>query len=108
MWANPGCTPMANPFLARKLKKMGARVIFHAENWGRDKSDFSQRIVHNFHETNLLMISMSNDIPIVTVDNAAPPDTGMLAIGSVTSVGVDWAMRLPVQVEQMGFYELEI
>jgi predicted amidohydrolase len=108
MWANPGCTPMANPFLARQLKKMGANIIFHAVNGGRDGSDFSQRIVRNFHESNVLMIAKSNQIAIVTVDNAAPFDIGVSSAGGVAAGADDWAMRLPVRGEQFGSFVLEI
>ena len=42
LWANPGCTPMPDPHLTQQLARMGARVIFHAVNGGRDGSEWSR------------------------------------------------------------------
>ena len=43
LWANPECTPMPDPHLTQRLSEMGARVIFHAVNGGRNGSEWSRR-----------------------------------------------------------------
>jgi len=108
LWANPTCTPMDDTFLAYKLKRLGAQIIFHAVNGGRDESDFSQQVVRTFHEMNVLMLSHGYQIPIATVDNAAPVTIEVSSIGGVVTGGTGWAMRLPVLGEQLGCYEWQI
>ena len=55
LWANPQCTPMPDPHLTQQLAQMGARVIFHAVNGGRDGGAWSRGVCWNFHESNLRM-----------------------------------------------------
>ena len=54
------------------------------------------------------MISKSYHVSIITVDNADPLDTGVSSIGGVVIGETDWAMRLPVKGEQLGYYVLEV
>lgn len=71
VWANPQCTPMPDAHLTQRLAEMGARVIFHAVNGGRDGSEAS-RLNWQFHDANLRMRAQAGDVHIVTVDNAGP------------------------------------
>ena len=54
LWANPGCTPQPDPHLTQDLARMGAQVIFHAVNGGRNGSEWS-RVNWAYHESNLRM-----------------------------------------------------
>jgi predicted amidohydrolase len=45
LWANPSCTPMADPHLTHQLAQQGARVIFRAVNGGRDGSVWAREVV---------------------------------------------------------------
>jgi len=74
MWANPVYTPVPDIHLSQQLSDMGARIIFHAVNGGRDGSDWSRSVVWPYHETNLRMRARSGNIWIVTVDNSDPTD----------------------------------
>lgn len=70
-WANPGCTPMPDPHLTHQLATLGARIIFHAVNGGRDDSPLSP--IHTaFHESNLLLRARADKLWVATVDNADP------------------------------------
>lgn len=71
MWANPECTPVPDPHLSQKLVDLGANVILHSVNGGRDGSSWSE-ITWNYHEANLCMRARAGNVWIVTVDNAAP------------------------------------
>lgn len=71
LWANPGCTPMPDVHLTQQLARMGARIIFHAVNGGRDGSEQS-RMVWRFHEANLRMRALAGSVWIVTTDNCHP------------------------------------
>ena len=100
MWANPMCTPMDDPHLSRKLAHMGAKIILHAVNGGRDGSDFSQKTCKMFHESRLLMNARADGLYIATVDNAFPLDIGASAPGGVISLEGEWAMRLePIGIQ---------
>jgi predicted amidohydrolase len=104
MWANPGCTPMDDPHLTTQLKKMGAQIIFHAVNGGRDSSDLSQVTCRNYHESNLCLRALGSRIWIVTVDSTFP-DTipNSCSGGVVTPLGV-WAVQMPKQGESQFSY----
>ena len=106
MWANPMWSPEPDPHLPRLLAAMGAKIIFHAVNGGRDDSTFSQNTIKRFHETHLLMHSIANHISIVTVDNAYPFDTGVSSIGGVVSEA-EWLFQLPDKGRQYGSYRLD-
>lgn len=72
MWANPEYTPMPDPYLARQLAGMGARIVFVSANAGQDTGpDWPMN--HSFHEVNLRMRARSAGLWIVVVD-AADPD----------------------------------
>jgi predicted amidohydrolase len=67
LWATPGFTTMSNPYLAWRLKQMGAQLILHAINSGRD-------LRHRpWHEACTAMWAKAVQLPILQV-NAAPAD----------------------------------
>lgn len=94
MWANPGCTPQDDVHLARTLKEMGAKVIFHAVNGGRDTSEFSQVVIRNYHESNLLMRAQGYQVWIATVDNAYPCENPNSCSGGVVNPKGMWELKL--------------
>lgn len=83
MWGNPECTPQPDPHLSQLLSDMGAKIIFHAVNGGRDESGYSQVVTRNFHESNLRMRARAGNIWILTADNAYPPDKPNSCTGGV-------------------------
>ena len=94
MWANPCCTPMPDIHLSHCLAGMGAKIIFHAVNGGRDTSDFSQVTMRRFHEAHLLVKAVADNLLIATVDNAYPLDIGVSSLGGIVSPS-GWAYQLP-------------
>ncbi|MDR0472858.1 MAG: carbon-nitrogen hydrolase family protein [Treponema sp.] len=107
MWANPMVTPTPDPHLTHLLAAMGAKVIFHAVNGGRDNSSFSQGTIKKFHEVHLLMNSIANHIPIVSVDNAYPLETGVSSKGGIVTEA-EWVFSLPDKGRQYGSYMLNM
>jgi predicted amidohydrolase len=71
LWANPQCTPMPDVHLTQRLAEMGARIIFHAVNGGRDGSENS-KVAWQYHEANLRMRAQAGNLWIVTADNSHP------------------------------------
>jgi predicted amidohydrolase len=67
LWATPGFTTMPNPYLAWRLKQMGAQFLLHAINSGRD---LRHRL---WHEACSAMWAKAVQLPILQV-NAAPAD----------------------------------
>ncbi|MCL2461192.1 MAG: carbon-nitrogen hydrolase family protein [Defluviitaleaceae bacterium] len=108
MWGNPMCTPMDDPHLTRKLAHMGAKIILHAVNGGRDGGDFSQKTCKMFHEARLLMNARADGIYIATADNAFPLDIGASAPGGVISPDGAWAMRMDSAGIQIKTYAVKI
>jgi predicted amidohydrolase len=107
LWANPACTPMPDPHLARQLASLGARVVFHAVNGGRDGSDWS-RMVWGFHESNLRMRARALRLWIVTVDSAHPVDLPCSAPSGVVGPDGEWVCRTPPQGEQRFVCRIEL
>jgi predicted amidohydrolase len=95
MWGNPSCTPMDDPYLTRKLARMGAKVILHTVNGGRSSGEFSQGTVKRFHESRLLMNAAADKLYIATVDNAHPTNIGVSSYGGVANPKGAWQARLP-------------
>ena len=71
LWANPECTPVPDPHLSQQLSRMGAQIIFHAVNGGRNGGEWSE-IAWQFHNANLRMRARAGKVWIVTVDSAHP------------------------------------
>jgi predicted amidohydrolase len=89
MWANPGCTTLPDTHLSQQLSNMGARVIFHAVNGGRDESEWSG-VNWNFHESNLRMRAGSGGIWIVTADNSHPRNLNSSCPSGVLNTRGNW------------------
>lgn len=106
MWANPQCTPKPDTHLSQQLSKMGAKVIFHAVNGGRDESEFSQKVVRQFHESNLQMRAKAGGVWIATVDNAFPVDRANACSGGVIGPDGQWKVQAPVCGERYYTYTI--
>jgi len=99
MWANPGCTPMPDPHLSRQLSAMGADIILHAVNGGRDGSDWSG-LTWQYHESNLRMRARAGRVWIVTVDNSNPEELPCSAPSGVIDASGDFVCRTEPKGEQ--------
>ncbi len=108
LWANPGCTPQVHGNLSHQLARMGAKLILHAVNGGRDDSELSRVTVKRYHETNVLLRALAADIPIATVDNAYPVDQPVSAIGGIAGPEGRWLLTLPETGVQYAAYTLEL
>lgn len=107
LWANPECTPMPDPHLTQQLAGLGARVIFHAVNGGRDGGDWS-RVAWQYHEANLRMRARAGRVWIVTVDSSYPEDLPCSAPSGVVSPDGDWVCRAPDKGEQVFVWTLRL
>ena len=107
LWANPTCTPMADPHLSQQLTTMGARIIFNPVNGGRGKNDWRD-VVWSYHESNLRMRARAGEIWIVTADNCHPTDTRCcLPSGVIDSEGTP-VCRTEAYGEQMFAHTLDL
>jgi predicted amidohydrolase len=106
MWANPSCTPMPDPHLSQQLARMGARVIFHAVNGGRNGSDWSRQVVWPFHEANLRIRARSGKVWIVTADNCTPSEIPCSAPSGVLRPDGRWAVRAPERGEHVVVFNI--
>lgn len=106
MWANPSCTPMPDSHLVHQLAQMGAEIIFHAVNGGRDESEMSQKVVKNYHEANLRIRADADRVYIATVDNAAPVTIQTSSYSGVVAPDGRWVCRMPDIGEQMQCIEI--
>jgi predicted amidohydrolase len=77
---------------------MGARVIFHAVNGGRDGGEWS-RMVWDFHESNLRIRARASGLWIVTVDSAHPVTLPCSAPSGVINPDGAWVVRAEPQGE---------
>jgi predicted amidohydrolase len=107
MWANPSCTPVPDPHLSQQLARMGARIVFHAVNGGRDGSDWSRQVFWPFHEANLRIRAQSGKIWIVTADSCAPTDIACSAPSGVVQPDGCWAVRAPDRGEHILVHPIE-
>jgi len=107
LWANPSCTPMPDPHLTQRLAEMGAQVIFHGVNGGRDGGAWAQ-VAWRYHEANLLMRARAAGVWIVTVDNAAPETLPCSAPSGVIAPCGRWACRTRPVGEDLFCYELTL
>ncbi len=108
LWANPGCTYMPDSHLTRILADLGAKIIFHAVNGGRDNSYNSQYYCKNFHEANLILRAQNSGVWIATVDNAAPVENPNSSYGGIVSPDGGWAMRMNDTGLQLAVYEINL
>lgn len=105
LWANPGCTPMADPHLTHLLAKMGVKVIFHAVNGGRGDPD-SIALNRAYHESNLCLRAAADQLFIATVDNAFPLTKDNSCTSGVVSPQGRYLCRLPVRGESIFVQDL--
>ncbi len=108
MWANPSCTPMPDAHLSQQLARMGARIIFHAVNGGRDGGDWSRDVFWPYHEANLRIRAQSAKSWIVTADNCAPADVPCSAPSGVLQPDGHWAARTPDRGEQTLVHTIDL
>lgn len=108
LWANPEWTPMPDPYLARQLAKLGARIIFHSVNAGQDDGE-NWALNHAFHEANLRMRARSAGVWIVVAEAADP--AGRKRSNSPSGV-VDpdghWAVQADSKGEQFFAHTIEL
>lgn len=105
LWANPACTPMPDPHLTQRLAEMGAQVILHAVNGGRDGSEWS-RVAWRFHEANLRLRALAGRVWIVTVDSCYPLHLRCSSPSGVVSPQGEWKVRARGQGEQFFVYTI--
>lgn len=108
MWANPECTPMPDPYLARQLAGMGAKVVFHSVNAGQDDGE-NWPLFHAFHESNLRLRARSSKLWFIVVD-AADPDGKKRSNCPSGVVGPDghWAVQVKPEGEQFFAHTIEV
>lgn len=105
LWANPECTPMPDPHLTQRLAAMGARIIFHAVNGGRDGGERS-KLNWQYHEANMRMRARAGGLWIVTVDNAEPFRLPCSSPSGVVGPKGTWQRRVPDR--GLGFFAHDI
>ena len=108
MWANPACTPVPDSHLSQQLSDMGAQVIFHAVNGGRDGGEWSRGTVWDFHESNLRMRARAGRVWVVTVDNCEPTHIPCSAPSGVIDPEGNWACRVEQQGERFFAYTIDL
>jgi predicted amidohydrolase len=87
LWATPGYTTMPNPYLAWKLKQMGAQFIVHCINSG------TAQFYKPFHESSAELWALSLHIPILEV-NAAQEERINAQSGLIDAQGIR-ILRVP-------------
>ncbi|MDA1192922.1 MAG: carbon-nitrogen hydrolase family protein [Candidatus Poribacteria bacterium] len=107
LWANPECTPIPDPHLTHKLYKMGARIIFHAINGGRDGSERSV-IAWQYHESNLRMRARASGLWIIPVDNCHPTHIPCSCPSGVINPSGDWAVKVDPLGEQYFAHTIQL
>jgi predicted amidohydrolase len=107
LWADPSCTPMADPYLTHQLARQGVRVIFHAVNGGRDGSLWAREVVWAYHEMNLRMRAAADKIWIVTVDNCYPVEIPCSAPSGVINPNGQMVCRVAAEGQQFFMYTIE-
>jgi predicted amidohydrolase len=107
LWANPQCTPGPDPHLTQQLAGMGARIIFHAVNGGRDGGEWSG-VAWRFHEANLQMRARAAGAWIVTVDSSFPHKWPCSAPSGVINPDGAWVCRSESVGEQLFVHDLQL
>ena len=103
----PGCTPEPDPHLTQQLSRLGARIIFHAVNGGRDGSEWAE-VAWQYHESNLRMRARSAKLWIVTVDNCRPIRIPCSAPSGVIDPKGNWACKTAPQGEQFFVHTIDL
>lgn len=107
MWANPECTPVPDPHLAQQLSAMGARIILHAVNGGRNGSGWSELTWH-YHESNMRMRARAGGVWIVTTDNATPGTIPCSAPSGVIDRSGEFVCRTSPKGEQLFVHTIQV
>jgi predicted amidohydrolase len=105
LWANPECTPAPDPHLSQQLAHMGARMILHAVNGGRNGSEWS-RLAWQYHESNLRMRARAGRVWVVTADSCTPTDLPCSAPSGVIAPDGSWVCQAEPQGEQFFAYTI--
>ncbi len=108
LWANPECTPGPDPHLTQQLARMGARIVLHAVNGGRNGSDNSRTLYWPYHEANLRIRARAGRLWIVTVDNCYPLAYPCSAPSGVIAPDGRWVARMPDHGEQYLVHDIEL
>ena len=108
LWANPGCTPMPDTHLTRQLSRMGAKIVFHAVNGGRDASTVSKGLDRRFHEAQVLMRARADGLVICTVDNTYPEHIGVSSLGGIAAPNAVWLCTLPDMGRRVATYDVPL
>jgi len=108
LWANPGCTPMPDTHLTRQFARMGAKIIFHAVNGGRDAASIAKGLDRRFHEVNVLMKARAEGLVICTVDNAAPEHIGVSSLGGIAVSDASWLYTLPDMGRHVATFDVPV
>jgi predicted amidohydrolase len=93
LWATPGYTTMPNPYLAWKLKQMGAQFIVHCINSGTAQK------YRPFHESSAELWAFSTHIPILEVNAAQGKEIINAQSGLIDASGTR-SLRVPDSGEQ--------
>jgi len=88
LWATPGYTTIPNPYLAWKLKQMGAQFLVHCINSG------STQRYRPFHESSAELWALSLKLPILEV-NAVAPDARVNAQSGLIDATGERSNRVP-------------
>lgn len=108
MWGNPACTPMPETHLSQQLSRMGARIVFHAINGGRDGSEWSENVHWPFHESNMRLRARAGGIWVVSADNCAPTSIPCSAPSGILKPDGHWAAKAPRKGEHVVVYTIEL
>lgn len=106
LWANPGCTPGPDPHLTQRLSEIGAGIVFHAVNGGRDGSEWSD-VAWEYHNSNLRMRARASNLWIVTVDSCYPTDLDCSAPSGVINTTGDWVLQAKPRGERFFAHTIE-
>jgi predicted amidohydrolase len=107
MWANPGCTTLPDTHLSQQLSKMGAKIIFHAVNGGRDGSKWSD-VYWNFHESNMRIRAQSGKIWMVSADNSFPTNLKSSCPSGVINPEGNWICETEAKGIQFFSYTIVV
>ena len=86
---------------------MGAQVVFHAVNGGRDGSEWSG-VAWRYHEANLRMRARAGGLWVVTVDNCHPTHLNCSAPSGVISPDGSWVCTAPARGEYLFAHTIEL
>jgi predicted amidohydrolase len=108
LWANPQCTPTPDPHLSQQLSRLGARIICHAVNGGRDGGHWSTQVAWPYHEANLRMRAAAGRVWIITVDSSSPVNLPCSAPSGVINPQGEWVTRAAPQGEAFFVYTIPL